>query len=248
MRNIRVKAAVAGACAALCALTASGLAEAYQVSPMIYDLTPSGAGATATVRVQNDDEKPITIELTAERRDFDENGKESRTPADADFVLFPPQAVVPAGKTQAVRVQYVGKAALTQSVMYVITIKQVPVELPKSGPSGVQFVFNFGTLANVVPTGAKADVQVKAITPAAGGGYQLRLHNAGNKYANISLGGLVLNGGGKSTQLSGSEWRKTLGTSWLLPGKDRVITVPQVSGMSGPVTAKYDASLPSDKA
>ena len=247
MLNRYLKPGFLAATLGLVALAAVGTAKAYQVSPMIYDLKPTGAGATTTIRVQNDADKPITIELVAERRDFDETGKESRVPADNEFVLFPPLAVVPAGKTQAVRIQYVGKAALNQSVMYVITVKQVPVVLPTTGPSGVQFVFNFGTLANIVPDGAKADVQVTSVTPAAGGAYQLRLHNAGNKYANLSLGGIILSSGAKSVPITGGAWRQALGASWLLPGKDRLITVPSLAGMSGSVTARFDASVPSDK-
>jgi fimbrial chaperone protein len=218
-------------------------AGAYQVAPMIYDLKPSGQGATTTVRVQNDGDKPITVEVIAEKRLFDETGKESRQPADADFILFPPQAVIGAGKTQALRVQYVGKPVLSQSAMYVVTIKQLPVALPANGPSGVQFVFNFGTVANVVPDGAKADIQVASIAPASGG-YALRLHNAGNKYANLSLGRLVLSASGKLVPVEGDTWRKSLGASWILPGGDRVIQLPAVAGVSGAVSAKYEAAAP----
>jgi fimbrial chaperone protein len=219
-------------------------ADAYQVSPMIYDLKPSGSGATITVRVQNDDPKPITIEVTAERRDFDETGKEIRTPADNDFVLFPPQAVIAANKTQAVRVQYVGTPNLAKSVMYVVTVKQVPVQLPANGPSGVQFVFNFGTVANVVPEGAKADVQAASATPAPGGGWTIRLHNAGNKYANLALGSMTLSSGSTSVPITGDAWHKALGASWILPGRDRVITIPAQPGLSGNVSARFEASAP----
>ena len=232
--------------AALSLLFSALPAKAYQVSPMIYDLKVSGSGASTMIRVQNDEGKPITIEVVAERRDFDENGKETRTPADSEFVLFPPQAVIAAGKTQAVRVQYVGAAKLDKSAMYVITIKQVPVELPASGPSGVQFVFNFGTVANVVPDGAKADIQIASVTPAANGGLQLRVRNNGNKYANLAVGGVALTSGGQTVPISGDVWRNALGSSWLLPGRERLITLPAQGALSGAVTGRFDASL-SDK-
>jgi hypothetical protein len=105
----------------------------------------------------------------------------------------------------------------------------------------VQFVFNFGTVANVVPAGAKADVQVAAVTPAAGGGWQVRLHNAGKRYANLSLGGMTLSDGTRSVALTGEVWRKSIGPSWLLPEHDRVLTIPAQSGLSGAVTARFDA-------
>ena len=196
---------------------------------MIYDMTPTGQKATAVIRVENTNDKPITIELAAEKRNFDVDGKESRTPADADFVLFPPQAVIPAGATQAVRVQYVGPPTPTQSVMYTVTVKQVPVELPASGPSGVQFVFNFSTLANIVPDGAKARVEVVSVTPT-DKGYALRVRNAGNRYANLALSRVTLTGAGYTRKVEAEEWRKALGASWLLPGNERIIVLPSPDG------------------
>jgi fimbrial chaperone protein len=232
-----VRGAGAAALLALCA----SLAGAYQVAPMIYDLAPSGANAATTIRVKNDGDKPITIELVTEKRDFDVQGKETRTPADDDFVLFPPQAVVAAGKTQAVRVQYVGAPDIAKSVMYSVMVKQVPVKLPNTGPSGVQFVFNFGTVANVVPRDAKATVEVVSVEPA-NNGYQLRLRNSGNKYANLSVGRIMLGGGAADIAFAGDPWRKALGPSWLLPGHDRLINIPSQPGLGKKVTARFDAA------
>ena len=222
------------------ALGVSVPAHAYQVSPMIYDMKPAGQQAAAVLRVENTNDKAITIELVAEKRSFDIDGKESRTPADADFVLFPPQAVIAPGATQAVRVQYVGPPTPTQSVMYTVTVKQVPVELPANGPSGVQFVFNFSTLANIVPEGAKARVEVVSLTNT-DKGYVLRLHNAGNRYANLALSRVTLSGSGYSRKVEGEEWRKTLGASWLLPGSDRNIVIAAADGASKPgLTAAFE--------
>jgi len=196
---------------------------------MIYDLKPVGQGSAIVVRVENTNDKPITIEVAAERRTFDENGAESRTPADDDFVLFPPQAVIQPGATQALRVQYVGPPRLPASVMYTVTVKQIPIQLPAGGPSGVQFVFNFSTLADVVPDGARAQIETVSLTPQPVG-YALRIHNSGNKYANLAISSVVLTGPGFTRTLEGEDWRKTLGPSWILPGADRVIKLPAIEG------------------
>jgi fimbrial chaperone protein len=206
-------------------LLTTSLALAYDVSPMIYELAPSGPRSVQVLRIHNDSDRPITIELEAERRQFDEQGRESRTPADDDFILFPPQAVIPPGQTQAVRVQYVGPQALERSVMYTVTVKQVPVALPLNGPSGVQFVFNFSTVANIVPPGARAVVEAVSVTRVENG-YALRLRNTGNKYANLALSRVTLTAGGQSTVVEGDAWRRALGSSWLLPGNQRIITIP----------------------
>ncbi|MCE9523492.1 MAG: fimbria/pilus periplasmic chaperone, partial [Alphaproteobacteria bacterium] len=193
-------------------LAAAGIAHAYQVSPMIYDMKPTGKDASTVIRVNNTNATPITVELQSEKRLFDEAGKESREPADKDFVLFPPQAVIAPGATQAIRVQYVGPQQLDKSVTYTVTVKQVPVKLPNDGKSGVQFVFNFSTVANIVPDGAKAQIDAVSVTPD-GKKLKLTLKNAGNKYANLALSNVDLTGGTFKLTIKDEEWRKALGTS-----------------------------------
>ncbi|MEQ1754255.1 MAG: fimbria/pilus periplasmic chaperone [Micropepsaceae bacterium] len=207
-------------------LTLVGIADAYQVSPMIYDMQPSGQGASAVIRVNNTNSSPITIEMVAEKRLFDEAGKESREPADQDFVLFPPQAIVQPGATQAVRIQYVGQQKLDQSSTYTVTVKQVPVQLPNDGKSGVQFVFNFSTVANIVPAGAKASVEATSVE-ATGKTLKVTLHNSGNKYANLALSSLDISGGSFTKTIKDEAWKKALGTSWILPGGSRIVEVPK---------------------
>lgn len=211
---------------AVLALALVGIADAYQVSPMIYDMQPSGQGASAVIRVNNTNSSPITIEMVAEKRLFDEAGKESREPADKDFVLFPPQAIVQPGATQAVRIQYVGQQKLEKSSTYTVTVKQVPVQLPNDGKSGVQFVFNFSTVANIVPAGAKASIEATTVEPA-GKSLKVTLRNSGNKYANLALSSLDLSGGSFKTTIKDEAWKKALGTSWILPGGSRVIEIPK---------------------
>lgn len=197
-----------------------GPASAYQVAPMIYDLKPSGAGAATIIRVRNDGDKPLTIELEVEKRAFDENAVESRTPADDDFVIFPLQAVVQPGKVQAVRVQYIGKPDIAQSQTYLVTVKQVPVALPDQKQSGVQMVFNFSTMASVTPEGAKANVElVSSVRDAKG--LELRLRNTGTRYANLVSSKVTV--GGKA--IADESWRGALRTVWLFPGQDRIVRI-----------------------
>jgi fimbrial chaperone protein len=221
------------------ALGAATVAHAYQVSPMIYDMKPSGRDASAVIRVNNTNTTAITVEIEAEKRLFDETGKESREAADKDFVLFPPQAVIQPGATQAVRVQYVGEQKLDKSVTYTITVKQVPVKLPNDGKSGVQFVFNFSTVANIVPDGAKPVIE----TQLTGEGKKLKLvlKNTGNKYANLALSNVDLAGGAFKMTIKDDEWRKALGTSWILPGGTRVVELakPDKAPATG-LTAKFN--------
>lgn len=227
------------AATAVIALGAAGIAHAYQVSPMIYDMAPTGKGASTVIRVNNTNSQAITVELQAEKRLFDEMGKESREPADADFVLFPPQAVIQPGATQAVRVQYVGPQTLDKSQTYTVTVKQVPVKLPNDGKSGVQFVFNFSTVANIVPDGAKAEIEAVSVAPE-GKTLKLTLKNKGNKYANLALSNVELSSGAFKSVIKDDAWRKALGTSWILPGGTRVIELPKPDKAPAQLSAKFN--------
>jgi fimbrial chaperone protein len=217
-------------------------AEAYQVAPMVYDMAPSGNKATTVIRITNTQDQPITVEMQAEQRLFDEAGKESRKPADDRFVLFPPQAIVQPGATQAVRVQYVGPQTLDRSETYTVTVKQVPVQLPSDGKTGVQFVFNFSTVANIVPSGAKAQLAAPSeplsLSPD-GKTLRLTLRNTGTKYANLSRSSVELAGGAYRTTVKDEEWRKALGTSWILPGGTRVIELPKPDKAPAQLTATF---------
>ncbi len=210
-------------------------AEAYEVTPMIYELTPSGRGAAINLQVSNTAAAPLAVELQAELRSFDARGQESRAPADADFVLFPPQAIILPGKTQAVRVHYVGDAALARTNMYVITVRQVPIAL-QSAESGVQFLFNFSTLALVSPAQARANVVVAGIEQDAET-LRLTLENTGDRYANLARASLTLAAGQARHTLTGEEWQRLIGTTWLLPGAQRVVELPRPEASSAPWTA-----------
>jgi fimbrial chaperone protein len=232
---------------AVAAMSAS--AYAYQVTPMIYDLSPTGTDATNVIRITNTQDQPITVEMQAEQRLFDDAGKESRKPADDRFVLFPPQAIVQPGATQAVRVQYVGPQTLDKSETYTVTVKQVPVQLPNDGKTGVQFVFNFSTVANIVPPGAKAQIAAPSEPLTAspdGKTLRLTLRNTGTKYANLSRSTVELAGGAYRTTVKDEQWRKALGTSWILPGGTRVIELPKPDKAPAQLSATFKFVEPQD--
>lgn len=76
-------------------------------------------------------------------------------PSDERFQVFPPQALVPPGQSQAVRLQYIGNPSPPVSEAYVLNISQVPVVPP--GASGITVVYRFGVAIYVNPKGAVAD-------------------------------------------------------------------------------------------
>lgn len=213
----------------IAALVAVGLcisAEsfAHRVYPMIYELRPTGARATTTVRVENVQSGPISIELTAQSRSFDLDGVETNASAEDDFLIFPPQATVQPGRTQSFRVQYVGDPEIATSKSYLITVAQLPVQLRRDA-SGVDIAVNFATSAHVVPENARADIKVESVRRTSAG-VEAIVSNAGGAYAALVFSKwTVTNAAGEKLVLDGEPLGAMLGNSLVLPGAKRRFVV-----------------------
>ncbi|MGD2134082.1 MAG: fimbria/pilus periplasmic chaperone [Maricaulaceae bacterium] len=225
----------AGIAAGLGALTLGGAAHAFRVAPMVYDLEPIGSGAATTIRIENTGATPLAVELSAARRTIAPDGTESREPAEADFLLFPPQAVVPPGESQSVRVQYVGQPDIRESRNYVVVVRQLPIDLRGDESAGVQFVFAFATSVTVIPDGARPRLAVASISNEEGPDVSVRLLNQGT--AMTRLGEWIWrfeNEDGETYSLEGDELRAQIPSPMILPGTERVISVTLPADFAGP--------------
>lgn len=160
----------------LAAVLAVGLfmmtdAEAMRVSPMVSEITTRGAGSSARIEVQNVGSTSLAFETRITRIDFDENGVMVETPSDDEFLVFPPQGVIPVNGRQVVRVQWVGDPELAVSRAYYVGIHQLPVDVEGTANEAgvgaqVQLVYHMKALVTVAPPGAEPDVRVVSAVPA----------------------------------------------------------------------------------
>lgn len=152
-------------------ITGATPALAMRVAPMVSELSTSGSGAVARVEVGNVGSAALPFETKITRIEFDENGTLIETPAEDDFIVFPPQGLVPVSGRQVVRVQWVGDAAIPVSRAYYLWIQQLPVETdPKkigdgSAAISIDILYTMKSLMVVAPAGAKPDVEVVSIEP-----------------------------------------------------------------------------------
>src|SRR5690606_41877658 len=90
-----------------------------------------------------------------------------KPPADDDFLIFPPQGVLPAGGRQVVRLQWLGPAEPDTSQSYYVSVEQLPVKLdPVANEqigAQVQILYNMRALVVVAPPGAKPDVSATKV-------------------------------------------------------------------------------------
>lgn len=127
---------------------------ASRVSPMIVEMTPTGRGSVGRVELTNDASRNIAYEVQMMRGDISTTGELTLTPADEQFIVFPPQSLIEANSQQVFRVQYVGEEALDSSQIYYLAIRQIPVAF-EEGQNQVQVVVNYNVLVNVVPDGTQ---------------------------------------------------------------------------------------------
>lgn len=124
------------------------------VDPLFVEVAP---GQSAAIRARNTSDKPMTLELNVEARHVSREGAQSRTGGEDDFVLIPPQAIVPAQGSQVFRLQAL-PTGQTESKSYFVTVHQLPVEMGEieGGGAQIQMVFAFDVAVHVVPKGAEA--------------------------------------------------------------------------------------------
>src|SRR6185437_11281605 len=141
--------------------------------------------------------------------EYRNDGTITETPADDDFLIFPPQGVLLANARQVIRVQWVGPP-LDSSRAYYVSINQLPVPLDAPRPPGeapgaqLQIVYHMKALVVVSPPNATPNVttveahaalyQPKAALPdqkppPPTPGIVVTLRNTGKRHA--MMGGLV---------------------------------------------------------
>jgi P pilus assembly chaperone PapD len=204
-------------------------ASAMSVRPVVLDMAVSGRDARASIQVINDGAKPMPVEFEIFKIDLDAKGEKLEKPAGDEFLVFPPQAIVPPGATQVFRVQWAGNADLKTSQSYIFSVNQIPVKLKKE-QSGVQLVFNFAVIVNVAPPGGHALLkQVKSEIGKDEHGVRrpvLIVENPGNMHAYLSEASIRIEGGNFRRSIPAADLRQLIGLGLVQPGKRRRFILP----------------------
>lgn len=200
------------------------VSHAFDIRPTVNVLEVPGSASAKTLTVRNPRNRDLPITFEIFERDIAEDGQERRTPADDQFVIFPPQAVVKAGASQAVRVQWVGDE-LKQSRSFTLYAAEVPVDLQGAGSSGVKTAFRMGASVHVTPPSAQAKPVIVASSSVANG-VRVTLGNEGDRFYYVDALQLTF---GTET-IGGLELANAAGRTLVPPGKVRSFIVPNVSG------------------
>jgi len=228
--------------AAFCAILAAlmvwcPVAHAYEVAPMRVFLSPEQGRNTATITINNIRDEELPVEILVKRRLIAEDGTQSFEPAEDDFLVFPPQVSIPAQRSQAVRLQFIGVPPTDIARAYVIEVAEVPVA--KAGFSGVQFAYNFGVAVYVEPP--KAAVKLNVVSAELSEeGLKLRVENAGNAYAVLSQFVLNIDVDGRTIRLTPEKVAEYISQPLMAPltVREFVLPVPELP-QAGTVRAEF---------
>lgn len=198
--------------------------QAFDVNPVVsvIEIPGDGAGITLTLRNPRKEALPVSFEIV-ERR-INEDGSESTQPADDQFVIFPPQAVVAPGKSQAIRVQWIGAAPQT-SRSFTLFAAEEAVDLTERKGASVQTVFRIGASVHVAAKKSVSKPVLLASAPAEKG-VTVTLGNEGDRYYYVDETTLTFG----DKKIGGFEVGAHAVRTLVPPGARRSFVIPDVSG------------------
>lgn len=175
--------------------------SALQMNPLSVVVKPSGGGTKQTFKVTNESNKPIAVQFSVTTRQ-QVNNKEIRRPADQDFMIYPPQTIIPARSTQKVRIEYLGTPNVSKELAYRLIAEQVYVSLEKKKQTGINMLMTLVGALYVQPNGTKSNVQVRAVQRH-GNQLAVTLTNSGTRHQLMRYATLTLRNGGKVITVKG---------------------------------------------
>lgn len=217
----------------------SSTSSALELKPLHASLTPSGAGSEHVFRVTNGSDRAIPVVFKVTTRKQRPDGTEGQSPADASFMVFPPQAVIPANKTQKVRVQWLGEQNPNKELAYRLVVEQVPVKLSKEDKTGVQMVMTLIGSIYIEPEGVQHNIAVSNLQRS-GNKLTFTVSNNGTKHALLSGLKINLSDGGQKIELSGQQVNGAEGKN-ILAGSYRHLSIPYPNGLA--IDSNWQAQL-----
>lgn len=213
-------------CMAFVSVTA---VQAMTVSPMQVEMASVGKKSHAQVAVVNNSDKPLPVEAVLQKLTVDEAGVSKATKAGEEFLIIPPQAIIPPGGTQNFRVQWLGDPAMEQSQSYLLYMNQIPVKIPDA-KIGVQVVMSMGVMINVAPASGKAAMKVVATGVTEGKAGKrfptVTVENTSKVHAMLTHSTINVTSGAWSNTLTPRNIGDQIGIGLVQPGKRRKFTLP----------------------
>lgn len=220
---------------------------AYDFRPLVIQLTPAGAGSSQSAVVTNSHKEPIAIEVSVRKRTQLEDGSDTLTEEPGDFIISPMQMVIAPGKSQSIRIQWVGDSNPKAELAYRLIVNQLPIrfrhETQGERTFDVSMKYRYEAALYVMPKGATPAIRVVSAVPGADAEgkpvLKLKLASEGTRRAILDQPVLTLSpaGGGAPVKLEGDAVKALVNLN-VLPGAQRTVDIAWPAALPpGPVQA-----------
>ncbi|MDP3460458.1 MAG: fimbria/pilus periplasmic chaperone [Hyphomonas sp.] len=203
----------------------SPAAWSYSLDPIVTVIELPSGSSGETIVVRNPRDFPLAVTFEIVERTVHDDGTETQAPADDMFLIFPPQAIVPAGRTQALRVQWVGPR-VSASRSFTLYGVEAPVNLAGEDGSGIRTILKIGASVHVTQTGLRSK-PVLSSSQKVDNGVEVQIANEGNRF--IYVDDLALTFEDKT--VAGQELANFAVRTLIPPGATRTFVVPDVDGV-----------------
>jgi len=232
------------------AFAAPVAAHAYELEPIVVQLTPSGNGSVQSMTVTNTHDVPIAIEVAVYRREQNVDGSEVREEELEEILLTPPQMVIAPGSSQSFKVRYVGPQDVQRERTYRIITEQLPISLKKEQredfSAQVSMRYRYEAALYVVPPQREPSFRLLESRPVEENGerfLELDIASEGNMRAILQEPRLTLTHAGGTTTLSGDDIGMLEGLN-ILAGNHRLVRLPWPESVPfGQLETSLDARL-----
>lgn len=238
-RRSSLAAAVVGA---MVLAVAAPAASAFQLVPISMGFEPTGVNATQTFGIFNDGQESIAVQVSIVTRSVAVDGTETQAPADEDFTVYPPQAVVAPGKVQLVQVHWLGDPRPAKELAYRILAEQLKIELaPRNTLGGrITILMRYEGAIYVTPPAAQPSVSVESVSrvqTAEGPRLSVTVANKGTAHGALDGPVLSVRGAGASVDLRDEALADLGGVNVLAGGRCQFLLPLPTALATGDLTA-----------
>lgn len=207
-------------------------AFAFQLSPIVAELTPEGNGSRYSFTLENKTKDKVAAKAQVLLREYDSEGKEIRTPTN-DFLVYPAQLSLEAGEKRNIRITFVGDKHPPKELAYRLMVQQLPIEFkkverPVKG-GAVNILINFVASIFVKPPGANAKARIDRIERLDSQNVRIYLKNYGTAHQALGDMKIELFLEGTQNNKKAPRWRfdsknvKDMEIGSLMPGQEKII-------------------------
>lgn len=232
---------------ALVTTLVAGPSSALLVQPIYVDMRYTGARSNSALRVINDRNRPIMVEVTVSRLDIPEEGAPVYTPIDSDdFLIFPAVATIPANGVQMFRVRWVGDVP-PEGKLFALTSSELPGEIQDGDAAAVQLLYAIQSVVAIGPEDARPEIKAvgveRAVGPENAPGVSILFENEGRLHGQVAQATIMLKSGDWSRRLEPTDMSNAVGLGVIPAGQKRKLFVP-VTGVPEAGALSVSADIP----